>query len=101
MNVQPFSIGTGNTVQLACTGTSASVTLSSAGAANNGLRVYNSGTVTAFIRATSGASTASVSTDMPIPPGIVEILSKGQADTITGITNGGSATLYLTPGEGT
>lgn len=100
MNVQPFTIGAGNTVPLACTNASASVTLSPAAIASNGIRVYNSGTVTAFIRATTGASTAAIATDMPIPPGLVEVLSKGVCDTISGITASGSATLYLTPGEG-
>ena len=100
MNVQPFSLGVGNTLSLTATTSGASVTLNASGAASQCIRIYNAGTVAAYLRASLGASTPSTSTDLPIPPGGVEVFSKGDCDTISAITATGSAALYITPGEG-
>lgn len=63
------------------------------------VRVYNSGSVTAFIRFGRTTATATTS-DMPLPPGAVETFSKGSYDVLAAITASGTATVYVTSGEG-
>ncbi len=83
------------------TSISASASTASAAVDNTApqLRIYNAGAATVFIRWGIGAQTA-VTTDMAIPAGVVEVFSKGAADTVAAITASGSATVYLTPGVG-
>jgi hypothetical protein len=70
------------------------------------LRVYNAGAVPVFIRKGSGGAAATaVLTDMPIAPGAVEVLSVDNSPSapitsIGAITGSGTATLYVTIGEG-
>lgn len=100
MNVQPFSANAGGTVQIPVTTSSASVTLNASQINFNVFRIYNSGSAVAFIRVSIGASTAVGTTDIPIPPGVIEIFSKGFSDTISAITLSGTTILYITVGEG-
>jgi len=84
--------------------TSISATSVSASAALNVnspiVRIYNAGTVRAFVRFGVGAQTA-VITDMPIAPGTIELFSDGVADTIAVIcATGETAIIYITSGDG-
>ena len=68
------------------------------------VRLYNSGTVIIFVK--FGDSTVNAATtDTPIPPGAVEVLTydrllSGANNYVAGITAAGSGTLYITVGEG-
>lgn len=64
------------------------------------IRFYNAGSVPVFVRWGVGAQTAVAATDMPIAPGAIEVFSKGDADTLAGITASGTATVYITAGDG-
>lgn len=97
MNVQSFSPI--ETKTISATTTSSSQTFSATGAAATQVRVYNAGSVTAFIRWSLTSATA-VTTDMPIAPGTIELFNKGLNDTVAAITAAGAATLYVTAGEG-
>lgn len=89
------------TKTIAATSTSGSATFTAGTSATaKQCRVVNLGSSTAFIRFTTGASTA-VTTDMPIPTGAVEVFNKGGADTVSAVcASGTTATLYFTTGEG-
>ena len=64
------------------------------------VRVYNSTTVTVFIKFGASGITAAT-TDMPIPAGGVEVFTiNPSCTTIAGITAGTSGTLYATTGMG-
>lgn len=64
------------------------------------IRVHNSGASIAFLRTGIGAQTA-VTTDVPIPPGVVEVFSVPANHThAAAITSSGTATLYITVGSG-
>lgn len=63
------------------------------------LYVYNAGAGLAFIRWGVGAQTALV-TDIPIPPGTVQVFSKFNADTVAAICASGTATVYVITGQG-
>lgn len=98
INQPAFHWADGSTVSLAA-GTSTGNVEVQTGPLARHLRLYNSGTVTVFIKfgATSGV-TAAV-TDYPLPGGAVEIVS-APAAWMAAITASGSATIYATPGEG-
>jgi len=73
-------------------------------------RIHNAGTVTAFLA--HGASAAEAQTNaviptagtsefgIPIPPGIVEVLSFPVGCFFSAITASGTTTIYITPGAG-
>ncbi len=63
------------------------------------VRVFNAASVTVFVKFGTSAVTAAT-TDLPIPPGGVEIFAAGAATYIAGITASGTGTLYATPGFG-
>lgn len=64
------------------------------------IRVYNGGASVAFLRTGIGAQTA-LTTDVPIPPGVVEVFSVPANHThAAAITSSGTATLYITVGSG-
>lgn len=90
---------TAETITLACTAISASTTVLRQEPMQ--LRIYNAGPNDVFIRLGNGALTAVVATDMPIPAGAVEVFTKNAAGSVAGICAGtGTATVYLTAGEG-
>ena len=90
-----------NTVSIAGTSTSGSVTLKDPIAGNSpNVRIYNAGPNAAFVRWGVGAQTA-VATDMPIAAGEIEVFYKGQADTFAAICAATeTAKVYFTPGTG-
>ena len=92
----PLAFTPGSTVNIAATTSTGNVTLG-IGAV---VRVYNAGTVPVFIKFGIAGVTAAT-TDMPIPPGIVEVFTEPSgATTVAAITASGTATVYFTSGQG-
>jgi hypothetical protein len=89
----------GPTVTLSVTGTTARVQVQTA-ANSPHFRIYNSGSVPAFIVCGDAASVATTATGMPIAPASVEVLSCNLQQYVAGISAGTAATLYITPGDG-
>lgn len=82
---------------ISANGTSAQQTLPGA----SSIRIANLGTVTIFINFGTKAVIAVAATDMPIPAGIVEVISlPNGAEYIAAITAGTAATLNIIPGDG-
>lgn len=80
--------------------TQASGSVTFTGSSAEQLRIYNAGSNIAFIRWGTGAQTA-LATDMPIPPGDIEVFYKGSGDTVAAICSTGlTTTLYCTSGRG-
>lgn len=63
------------------------------------LVLYNAAAALAYARWGVGAQTATTS-DMPLPPGTLQVFNKGQADTVAVILASGSGTVYAMPGQG-
>lgn len=102
MNVQPFS-PVGNAYLVAPTATSSSTALAANEAKVNCIRIYNAGTVAVAYKATIGAGTAvypAATGDTVIGPGVVEIFSKGNADTISFVTASAAGSVIFQCGEG-
>lgn len=100
MNINPFFPRKGQTKTLAVTTTTARVQVldNASSTSTYNVRIYNAGTVAAFINWGDGTVTAAT-TDMPIAPGATEVLSL-QGSNIAAITASGTATLYITEGSG-
>jgi hypothetical protein len=88
----------GPTVSLAVTGITARVQVQTA-ANSPHMRIYNSGTVAAFITCGDVASVATVAAGMPVAPASVEVIGCTQ-QYVAGISAGTAATIYITPGDG-
>jgi hypothetical protein len=88
----------GPTVSLAITGTTARVQVQSA-ASSPHMRIYNSGTVPAFITCGDVTAVATLAAGMPIAPASVEVIGCPQ-QYVAGISAGTAATIYITPGAG-
>jgi hypothetical protein len=88
----------GNTVSLAVTGTTGRVQYQATPTHPN-VRVYNAGTVAAFVSCGDVNIVATTGSGMPVAPGAIEVIGCGQTY-IAGITASGTATIYLTPGTG-
>lgn len=99
-----FSPVVGNSQAMTASGSSSTISLSTGGTQ---LRIYNAGTVIAFVRWGSGSQTAlptSVGTpgDLPVFPGAIEVFNKQWTDnTFAAITAASSTALYVTVGSGT
>lgn len=65
-------------------------------------RVYNAGTVIAFlgVGSTSGAAQSAATGGIPLPVGVVEVLSFPVGSYFSALTSSGTASVYLTPGKG-
>lgn len=64
------------------------------------IRVYNAGPAVVFIRKSIGGATATTS-NMPVPPGIVEVFGTNFADSLSAVcATGQTATFYVTQGTG-
>lgn len=85
------------TITLSATTTSSENTTLPADCAQ--IRVHNAGPNVAFMRWGNVALTA-VTTDMPIAVGATEVFTKGSNKRIAAICGTGTATIYVTPGEG-
>lgn len=100
MDINIFS-PIGNTVNVAATTSTGSVALTSAGTIGDAtVRVYNAGTVEAFVNFGASGVTAVATTSIPIAPGGTFAFSKGGNTHAAAITASGSATVYFTTGRG-
>jgi hypothetical protein len=111
MNVQPFSPIQGATQAIVPTNASQILTFATSGINANCYYVYNASTVAVAVKtglASAGAVTAVFPApaspgDLVVPPGSIQIFSKGfPTDTIAiiGAASGGTGNVYITPGEG-
>ncbi len=100
---------TGNTVVFtAATTAPSAVQAASTTLGGNQYRIINSGTVTVFLGYGSTASDASNAATvvtsngaaLPLLPGTDEILTFVPNAYFTGITSSGTASIYITPGDG-
>lgn len=87
------------------TTSSTGVTFDQQQAEGRQVRLYNAGSATAFVRFGKGIETAVVSTssqigDMAIPSGAIEVFNLDRNYAVSAITASGTATLYVTLGEG-
>jgi len=91
-----------NTVNLAVTGSSASVALvGTPGQGYQSVRISNVGTQTVFVSFSTGAGSASTATDMPVLAGTVEVFWLPKPITnVNAIAAGAGSTIYCTVGEG-
>lgn len=87
---------------MSATTTSTSTTLSAIGVANTELYVYNSGTTIGFATWGVGAQTATNTGtgSIALPPGSVQVFTKGNADTVAVIMSSGTGTIYIMTGLG-
>lgn len=108
MGIQAFT-KTGNTVVFTAAATApTAVQCSSSTLGGNQYRVINAGTVTVFLgygTSTSDASNNAVvvtssGTSFPLLAGTDEILTFVPNAYFTGVTSSGTATVYITPGDG-
>jgi hypothetical protein len=99
MSIEAFTLN-GETVTLSVTTSSPTPTAFSP--KNGSIRVYNSGSVTVFLRSGIGTSDATATTShTPIAPGTVESFTVPANHTyVSGITSSGSATVYVQVGDG-
>lgn len=102
MSEIPFMPALGRTVNIAATTATANVSLAN-GTSRMQVRVHNAGTVPVFVTFGVSGVTASLTTDVPIAPGSVEVLTampQASATFAAAITASGAATVYFTPGSG-
>ena len=95
-----FVPNTASTVTVAATTTSGSTQVALIGNGRNVL-ITNAGTATAFVELGSSSATAATTTGLPVLSG--EILCLGRPDASThavAITASGTATVYVTTGDG-
>lgn len=90
----PFAPRNGGTVSRSVSGSSASVALPSF---SSQFRVYNSGSQVAYINFGDSNVTAAT-TDMPLPPGAIEVLSANNATHMAAIGTDGA--IFVTAGFG-
>ena len=92
-----FTSKPGSTQTMSVTQSSSSISIDDT---CNSIRVYNAGPSLCFIRKGRGSTTATTS-NMPVPPGIVEVFGTNKADTVAAICASGlTTTLYVTQGTG-
>jgi len=108
MGIQAFT-KTGNTVTfLAASSAPTAVQCLSSTLGGNQYRIINAGTVTVFLGYGTSASDASNNavqvttsqTSFPLLPSTDEILTFVPNAYFTGVTASGTATVYITPGDG-
>ena len=102
--MKPFTPLDDATASIPATTTSARAAIARQPMGAHQLRLYNGGTATVFWAAGDGTVTAAA-TDIPLPAGAIEVvtLSNGGAagaSHIAAVTASGTASLYLTTGQG-
>lgn len=87
---------------VSATTTSTSVSFSTIGVQNTELYLYNSSTSIAFATWGVGAQTATNTGtgSIALPPGSVQVFTKGNADTLAVIMSSGTGTIYAMTGLG-
>ena len=99
--MRAFSPWPAATVKLSAGASSSRVQFQTPGMGKPGsLRVHNAGPVTVLIELGGSAVTAALATGMPVPAGAVETFGAQGGTHLAGITAGGTADLYVTPGDG-
>lgn len=107
-NIRPF-LATGNTVTIAATGSSSTTSLGTTGLRGGNvempltIRVYNAGPDIAWIKPGVAATTAAKTADtaIPVPAGNTEVFwYPADATHLAVIAQTSSATVYVTPGQG-
>lgn len=101
-NFIPFDNGT---VTLACSTSSAARQFRDTIDIGLSVRIYNAGPDVAYVRLTNATSTATAASGatkggMPIPVGDIEVFPTGTALFVSAICPTSTATLFITPGEG-
>lgn len=93
-----------STVNIAAGTTTGNVAITSSGTpspATSEVRFYNSGTVPVFVNFGGSGVTATLAAGMPIAPGATEAFGMEASQThVAAITASGTATLYITTGDG-
>ena len=96
----PFRPNAAATVTVAATTTSGSTTVALVGAGTD-LLITNAGTGTAFFEQGTSTQTAATATGLPLLPGEVLTIGRHVGSThVVAITATGTATVYVTTGEG-
>lgn len=99
MSVIPFGPIAAGTVNV--TGAASSARVSLGAASKFQVRLYNSGSVTAFIEFGDSTVAAAVATGFPLPAGQVEVFTIPQSTThMAAITSTGTAVVYASLGMG-
>jgi hypothetical protein len=99
MSLEAFTL---NGATIALSATSSTPTPTAFTPSNGRVRVYNAGSVIAFLRSGIGSSDGTATTShTPIAPGAVESFGVPANHThISAITSSGTATVYVTVGDG-
>lgn len=101
--VRSFFPTTDGTAHIDATGTSANVKVAVGSTGPIQVRLYNAGTDPVFIRPGSDSTVVATTSDMPVAPGSVEVITldipEGGSLWIAAITASG-ATIYFTVGAG-
>lgn len=100
MYLRPFE-AQGGTVNATVTASSAVLQVNAVPIGNRTIRIANVGTQTIFVVLGNSASTASVSTSMPIQAGSVEtFFIRNEITHVAHIASSTGSTIYVTIGEG-
>jgi len=102
--MKPFTPVDDATASIAVTTSSASAAIKQQPTGAHQLRLFNAGSATVFW-ATGNAAESAAITDIPLPSGAVEVVTlantTGSAAThVAAIAASGTATLYVTTGQG-
>ncbi|MFZ5720311.1 MAG: hypothetical protein ACOY5Y_12725 [Pseudomonadota bacterium] len=102
--MKPFIPVDDATATISATTSSASAAIKAQPTGAHQLRLFNAGSATVFWAAGAAAVTAATS-DIPLPAGAIEVITLpngtvGPATHIAAITESGTATLYVTTGQG-
>jgi hypothetical protein len=93
---KPF-LAAGPTVNVAATAASANVQFQPSASSPN-VRVYNGGTAPVFVACGGSAVATSVSTGMPVAPGVAAVFACAQQ--YMAVITATPGTVYFTPGSG-
>jgi len=102
--MKPFTPVDDGTASIAVTTSSASAAIKQQPTGAHQIRLFNAGSATVFWAAGSAGVSAAV-TDIPLPSGAIEVVTLtntngGAATHVAAIAASGTATLYLTTGQG-
>jgi len=95
----PTKGGLATTIAISAASTAVATALASTPVPN--VRIYNSGAGVVFVAFGPSTTTAALSTSVPIAAGMTDVLGCSRQSYISVIyPTGGTATVYVTPGEG-
>lgn len=99
VTVVPFAPKSASTITITAETTSSAQVIDPGPGRCRRLRIYNAGPNLAFVEVTGSGGAVSSATGMPIPSGEITIVT-ATGSHLAAVTTSGSATLYVTPGEG-